>query len=424
MEDSHSLFSIISHPYTSGLIYAIIFFTSLLVAASVVAFTSTTQSQIDSLSPKKSRKDRVILSLLDKKERLFVTLLIAKALLTPTVIGITIFEISKYENSKEWFWLIIIPLALFTYLIFELIPSKIARRHPIQTLHNGVYIVALLNFLLRPVSSIIIQRRGSYKKMDEMRATMEELPNSIHMDNNIVTEDKAILTGLSRFVNTEVADIMSPRIDIVSLNATFTLQNIKDIVLKTGFSRYPVYTDEIDNIKGVLHIKDLIAHVDNPDFQWLDLIREPYFVTEEKKINDLLEEFQSQKLHLAIVVDEYGSMQGVISLEDIIEEVVGEISDESDKEKPIYQKLEDNIYLFDGKSHIADFLRVFNLEDTYFDEYRGEAESLAGMMLEVNRDFLPRGARIKLGKYLFIVEALNSRRISKIKIIESDNDDV
>ena len=127
---------------------------------------------------------------------------------------------------------------------------------------------------------------------------------------------------------------------------------------------------------------------------------------------------------MAIVVDEYGSMQGVISLEDIIEEVVGEISDESDKEKPIYQKLEDNIYLFDGKSHIADFLRVFNLEDTYFDEYRGEAESLAGMMLEVNRDFLPRGARIKLGKYLFIVEALNSRRISKIKIIESDNDDV
>ncbi len=396
------------------------FFTA---AASSVAFSSLTLSQINSLTPKKHRRDRVIISLSKSKNRLLTTLVIVKGLIIPITLSIVIYSIALNNTTRGWFWFIIIPIAILIYLLFDYLPFKMAKHHPIFTLRAGVYLVGVVTFLLRPITYIIIKREGEASKAAELRTTMEELPNSIHLDSDIVTEDRAILTGLSRFVNTEVADIMTPRIDIISLSTTFTLHDIKSTVLKTGLSRYPVYTDEIDNIRGVLHIKDLIANVDNADFKWQELIREPYFVTEQKRINDLLEEFQHQKLHLAIVVDEYGSMQGVISLEDIIEEVVGEISDESDKEKPLYKKLDDGSYLFDGKAHIADFLRVFNLEDNYFDEYRGEAESLAGMMLEVNRDFLAKDARLKLGEYIFIVDTLNSRSISKIKIIESENEE-
>lgn len=419
MEDIHNLLTSISHSHLSELLYIITFSLLFLISTSVAAFTYATQLHIDTLLPEKYRRDRVLISLFSNRDRLSASLAIIKTFVMPMALVIISFEIAKCNNVGEWVWLIILPLVLATYLAFDLLPSWIARKSPIGSLHMGAYTIALLNYILKPIANDMATRNGAYTRSAEMRATMEELPDSIHMDSNIVTEDNAILTGLSRFVNTEVSDIMSPRMDVVSISIESTLQDIKEIVLKSGFSRYPVYIDEIDNIKGVLHVKDLIAQVDYSDFKWQGLIREPYFVTEEKMINDLLEQFQHKKTHLAIVVDEYGSMQGVITLEDIIEEVVGEISDESDKDKPIYKKLDNNIYLFDGKSHIADFLRIFNLEDDYFDEYRGEAESLAGMMLEVNRDFLPLGASIKLGDYTFIVESLNSRSISKIKIVDS-----
>ena len=227
-----------------------------------------------------------------------------------------------------------------------------------------------------------------------------------------------MLSGIVNFVNTEVEEIMRPRMDItaVPLTAPFTL--VKEEIIRSGFSRIPIYDEDIDSIRGVLYVKDLLPHLNQGDeFGWQQLLRKPYFVPEHKKINDLLEEFQSNKVHLAIVVDEYGSTLGLVSLEDILEEIVGEISDESDQEESFYIRLDQNSYLFEGKTHIGDFERVLGLDEETLSDVKGEAETLAGLLLELKRNFPKRGDSFTTHGIRFIVEAMEGRRVDKIKVI-------
>ena len=225
--------------------------------------------------------------------------------------------------------------------------------------------------------------------------------------------------------NTEASEIMTPRLDVVGVDISDGYDELKKVVFESGYSRIIAYDDSLDNVKGVLYIKDLLPYLDEkPDFHWASLIRSPYFVPENKKINDLLEEFQTKKIHLAVVVDEYGGTCGIVSLEDILEEIVGEISDESDfDEEKDYVKLDSNTYLFEGKTLLNDFVKVFEEADDLFDEVRGEAETLAGLLLEIKGDFLHKGEELVCGNFIFKVDSIEKRRIKKIKVTIQHKDD-
>ena len=211
---------------------------------------------------------------------------------------------------------------------------------------------------------------------------------------------------------------MKPRVDITALDATDDYETVKKTIIESGFSRIPVYEEDIDNIRGTLYVKDLLPYINNgSDFVWQQLVRKPYFVPEHKKINSLLEEFQTQKIHIAIVVDEYGSTLGLVSLEDILEEIVGEISDESDVQQQFYTKIAPDTYIFDGKTHLNDMLKVLNLEDDYLDDFRGDAETVAGLMLEIRRDFLRQGEVIYCRKLILTAELVSNYRIDKVRVV-------
>jgi CBS domain containing-hemolysin-like protein len=227
-----------------------------------------------------------------------------------------------------------------------------------------------------------------------------------------------MLSGIVNFGNTEVEEIMRSRVDVTAIELTSTFEDVKRTIIESGFSRLPIYDEDLDNIKGTLYVKDLLPYIkEGNDFGWQRLMRKAYFVPMHKKIDDLLEEFRTHKVHMAIVVDEYGATQGLISLEDILEEVVGEISDESDVDESFYTKLGEGKYLFDGKTHIVDFERVMDLDEDTFSDVQGRAETLAGLMLELKRNFLKKGDKVSSHGFTFKVEALDGRRIDKIKVI-------
>lgn len=234
-----------------------------------------------------------------------------------------------------------------------------------------------------------------------------------------------MLSGILNFVNTEVQEIMRSRVDISAVSTTDEYTEIKKLIVETGYSRIPVYENTIDEIKGVLYVKDILPHINEHDFVWQNLLRKPYFVPEHKKINDLLEEFQSNKVHLAIVVDEYGSTQGLVSLEDIIEEIVGEISDESDKDEKYFTRIDANTYIFEGKTHIGDFERILELEEDSLSELQGNSETLAGLILEMKRAIPTKGDKIKAKGLELTVLSMggdSGRRIDKIKVVILNNE--
>lgn len=239
-------------------------------------------------------------------------------------------------------------------------------------------------------------------------------------DSFIDMDNEEFVRGVNRFENSEVSEIMTPKVAIISVDINSSFQHIKELIKSSGYSRLPVYDADIDNIKGVLYIKDIITHIDEKDFDWRNVIREPYYVLEGKLINELLQEFQNQRVHMAIVVDDYGSTQGLITLEDILEELVGEISDESESEQKLYMKISSNEYIFDGKTYISDFEKILSLSDDYFDEQKGDAESLAGIMLEVKGGFPSINEKLTIREFEFTALALSNRRIEKIKITSKE----
>ena len=233
-----------------------------------------------------------------------------------------------------------------------------------------------------------------------------------------------MLSGIVNFVNTEVEEIMRPRIDITALDIKSTFEQVKAVIIESGYSRIPVYDEDLDNIKGALYVKDLLPHIACGDeFGWQQLLRKIYFVPKHKKIDDLLRDFQENKIHVAIVVDEYGATQGLVSLEDILEEVVGEISDESDEDESFYERLNANTYIFDGKSHIVDFERVVGVEEDIFADVQGRAETLAGLMLELRRDLLKKGDTVEAHNVRFTVQKMDGRRVDKIKVVVGQQGD-
>jgi CBS domain containing-hemolysin-like protein len=255
---------------------------------------------------------------------------------------------------------------------------------------------------------------------------MEELADAVDLARGSAQseEEHQMLSGIINFVNTEVEEIMRPRIDITALDIKSTYEQVKTVITKSGYSRIPVYDEDLGNIKGALYVKDLLPYISNGnEFGWQQLLRKIYFVPKHKKIDDLLRDFQENKIHVAIVVDEYGATQGLVSLEDILEEVVGEISDESDEDESFYERLNANTYIFDGKTHIVDFERVVDAEEDIFSDVRGRAETLAGLMLELRRDLLKKGDCVEAHNIRFTVQKMDGRRVDKIKVIVGQQSD-
>jgi len=279
----------------------------------------------------------------------------------------------------------------------------------------------LLEKLFRPVTSLLILTTSFVKKKigsHRSEISMNDLSDALDLASSVdLDEDEKILKGIVNFGNLNVSAIMCPRIDVTAVSIKENLSQIIPVIINSGFSRIPVYAESFDNVKGVLYAKDVLPYMNNPaSFKWQTLIRPPYFVPETKKINDLLKEFQVKKNHMAIVIDEYGGTSGIITLEDILEEIVGEITDESDDEKPFYRKINENTYIFEGKTLLNDFNKAFNLEEDPFDFVRGESETLAGLILELTGEIPAKDKTVKFRNFTFRIESADRRRIKEIRV--------
>jgi gliding motility-associated protein GldE len=273
--------------------------------------------------------------------------------------------------------------------------------------------------VFKPFNYLLVSSTAQMNKRfsQKRNISIDELSDALEITSGHHPEEKKILEGIVTFGHTEVREIMKPRLDVVALDISTGFNKLKSVVVESGYSRIPVYEHSFDEIRGVLYVKDMLPHIDEPDdFNWQALLREPYFIPESKKINVLLSEFQANRIHLAIVVDEYGGTCGIVSLEDILEEIVGEISDESDEEVSLYTKIDDNNYLFEGKILLNDFAKVLNVNDSIFDDVRGEAETLAGVILEMVGHLPNKNDTIKHKYFKFTIDSVDNKRIRRIKV--------
>lgn len=398
---------------------------SALVSASETAFFSLSPHQIEGLHSHPSRSNNAAVKLLDQSEYLLSTILVANNLVNICIVVLSNALIDSwidFGGADGVEFLVKMVIVTFLLLLFgEIMPKIFANFNSMWVI--GLMAVPLRFFcmLFRPIcrllisSGNLINRRMSQKQVN---ISMDELSNAIEMTSDQTVEEKKILSGIVDFVNTEVGEIMRSRVEVVALDEEDNFDKVREVIMQSGYSRIPVYQENLDNVRGILYVKDVLPYIaSGDDFEWTNLCRKPYFVPEHKKINSLLEEFQTQKIHIAIVVDEYGSTLGLISLEDILEEIVGEISDESDVQQQFYTKIAADTYIFDGKTHLNDMLKVLGLDDDYLDNFRGDAETIAGLMLEIRRDFLHQGEVIYCRKLSLTAEVVSNYRIDKVRVV-------
>ena len=398
---------------------------SALVSASETAFFSLSPHQIEGLHSHPSRSNNAAVKLLDQSEYLLSTILVANNLVNICIVVLSNALIDSwidFGGADGVEFLVKMVIVTFLLLLFgEIMPKIFANFNSMRVI--GLMAVPLRFFcmLFRPIcrllisSGNLINRRMSQKQVN---ISMDELSNAIEMTSDQTVEEKKILSGIVDFVNTEVGEIMRSRVEVVALDEEDNFDKVREVIMQSGYSRIPVYQENLDNVRGILYVKDVLPYIaSGDDFEWTNLCRKPYFVPEHKTINSLLEEFQTQKIHIAIVVDEYGSTLGLISLEDILEEIVGEISDESDVQQQFYTKIAADTYIFDGKTHLNDMLKVLGLDDDYLDNFRGDAETIAGLMLEIRRDFLHQGEVIYCRKLTLTAEVVSNYRIDKVRVV-------
>lgn len=396
-----------------------------MVSASETAFFSLSPGDVGKLKRIDSKGSRAALKLLSMPDYLLATILILNNFLSiyaAILASFIIDNIVTFINLDTVEFLVKVITVTFMLLLFgEIIPKIFASQYARRTTEIMSIPLLFMKDIVKPFSYILIRSSNTINEtiaVKKINISMDQLSNAIEITTDQTAEEKKMLSGIVNFIGTEVDEIMCPRVDIVSLDFESGFTEVRRVVDESGFSRIPVYKESIDNITGVLYVKDLIPHIDEgDDFHWQKLCRRPYFVHEHKKINDLFEEFQNNKVHMAIVVDEYGSTLGLISLEDILEEIVGEISDESDNKLSYYTKVNQHTYIFEGKTHLIDFLKVVELDDDFFDDIKGNAESIAGLMLEVKQDFLKQGESLKIGRLTLTVESIEERRIDKVRVV-------
>ena len=393
------------------------------------AFFSLTPNDIRNLRQRGTFSSEAALKLLGKADRLLATILVLNNLVNIAIVIVSAMAIDKmfaFSSDAVEFIFTGVFVTFLLLLFGEIMPKVFAQGSNVRVALLLSQPLLLLEKLFYPLSYLLIRtggRIGELASHANNDISIEELADAVDMTTSTTSEEQKILEGLVGITSREVEDIMKPRMDIRAVEHTMPFSEVKRVIIESGYSRLPVYDDDIDHIKGTLFVKDLLPHIAcGDDFGWQRLIREPYFVPMHKKVNSMLEDFQSDKVHMAIVVDEYGATQGLVSLEDILEEVVGEISDESDNDESFYRRLNENTYLFDGKTHIVDMLRVLELDDDLLEDVQGRAETIAGLLLEINRNFLKKDDEVTAHGIRFVVSAMDGRRIEKIKVILQSNE--
>ena len=403
----------------------ILLFCSALVSGAEVALFSLTQKDIDDALLENPSKGKIISELLEKPKKLLATLLVANNFITIGVIILFVYlgniVFSGIPSPVLKFSIEVILVTFLILLFGEVLPKVYASRNNIKFAKWIAYPVAILDKLLSPIS--LPMRKATiylHNKLGKQKTnfSVDQLSQALELTDSdeSSSDEQKILEGIVTFGNTDTKQVMSPRIDIFSLEIDESFTTIYSKIIEKGFSRIPVYRDNIDQIEGVLFVKDLLPHLNKEDFDWKTLLREPFFVPENKKIDNLLKDFQSMKSHLAIVVDEYGGTSGLISLEDIIEEIVGDISDEFDGDNTNYSKIDEKNYLFEGKTNLKDFYRVIDVDEELFETKKGEAETMAGFILEILGNFPKKDQKISFENYTFTIETVDKKRIKQIKV--------
>ena len=394
-----------------------------MMSASEVAFFSLLPADLRNIKQRGTMAAENVLRLLKNADSLLATILVVNNLVNIAIVicsSKVINTMLKFHNTTLEFLFTGVLVTFLLLLFGEILPKIVAQTSNVKVALTFAQPLMVLRWLFSPFSYILINTSGRVSKMaspSSENISIEELADAVDMTTEPESEEQKILSGIVGIASREVEDIMRPRIDMKAIELTMTFTEVKQVISETGYSRLPVYNEDLDDIKGVLFVKDLLEHISKGDeFGWQRLMREPYFVPMHKKVTSVLEDFQRQKFHMAIVVDEYGATQGLISLEDILEEVVGEISDESDVDESFYRRLNENTYLFEGKTHIGDFERVMTLPEDTLSEVKGEAETLAGLMLEIKRELLKKGDSVTTHGLRLTVTAVDGRRVDKIKV--------
>jgi len=412
-------------------ILILLLFCSALISGAEVALFGLSSTDVNEMEEAKTSRGDIITKLLLRPKKLLATILIANnainigIVLLFSTIGDTLFRTIQYQlfGFIDVRFLLEVVVATFLILMFgEILPKVYANRNRIAFSQFMAYPLKVLDVLFSalslPMRSATIAMHSKLGK-EKSNISVDQLSRALELtsDGDTTKEEQKILKGIVSFGNTDTKQVMRPRIDIFALNEEMKFSEVITEIKKHGYSRIPVFSENMDNVLGVLYVKDLLPHIDRKNFAWMSLIREPYFVPENKKLDDLLLEFQDKKNHLAVVVDEYGGTSGIVTLEDIIEEIVGDISDEFDDEDLIFSKLDDFNYVFEGKTALKDFYRVVKIEsEEDFENQKGESETIAGFVLEIAGSFPKKGAKIIFNDFQFVVESLDKKRLKQIKV--------
>ena len=412
----------------AALLAFLLLFVSGFASGSEIAFFSLSPNDLNELDEEKHSADAKIKKLRNDSERTLATILITNNLVNVTIIMLCNYFFAHviWFGKAVWLQFIVITVLLtFLLLLFgEIIPKVYSGQHALSVCRRFAPTIVLLSKFFRPLSSIMIRSGMLAEKVVQHEnhvLSVDDLEQALELTNKEdLKEEQNMLEGIVRFGDETAKEVMTSRQDVVDLELRSTFPEVIKCIVENNYSRIPVYQDSIDNIRGILYIKDLLPHLTKPaTFRWQSLIRPPYFVPETKKIDDLLRDFQENKVHIAIVVDEFGGTSGLITLEDILEEIVGEINDEYDEEEKTYIRVNANTYIFEGKTLLSDFYKIIQVDDDVFEDVEGDADSLAGLLLELKGDFPKPHERIEYGHFKFEIVEIDGHRISKIKVIVS-----
>lgn len=400
-----------------------------MISGAEVAYFSIQNTDLDTLEEGDSRR-RGIEDLLDSPKTLLATILIANNFINVGIVVLSAFITSQLFDFSLYptlgFLVQVVAITFLILLFGEVLPKVYATKNALSFALRMSAPLTFLRKLFYPLSRILVRSTRFIDKRLQKRGesySVEDLSQALELTHNEDSndEEQKILEGIVKFGSTNVRQIMKPRMDVICVDEEWDYNKVLNIIVESGYSRIPVYEDNFDQVKGVLYIKDLIPHQDEAEsFAWQKLLRPAFFVPENKKIDDLLREFQEKKIHLAIVVDEFGGTSGIVTLEDVIEEIVGEISDEFDDDELTYSKLGANSFVFEGKIHLTDFYRLIQADEKLFQEHAGDADTLAGLVLEIAGKFPEKNEEIAFGDYRFTVEGLDGRRIKQIKVDRLD----
>ncbi|MDG1682422.1 MAG: gliding motility-associated protein GldE [Flavobacteriaceae bacterium] len=393
------------------------------IYGSEVALFSLSKSQLK--KEDKSGYVQIIQKSLTNPNKLLATILVANSFINIAIV-ILFTQIGNiiFKNITSSFWQFIIEVVVATFLILlfgEILPKIYASRNNLIFSKFVIYPLVLLDFVLTPISlpmqnlSNFIKNKLSFKKQN---IDLNQISSALDLTSPDETtkQEQKILKGILSFGNTETKEVMRPRLDIHAYSNLLSYEEVLKNIVENKFSRIPVYQDDLDNIIGILYVKDLLPFLDKKDFDWLSTLRKPLFIPENKKLDDLMQEFQDKKIHLAIVVDEFGGTSGVISLEDVIEEIVGDISDEFDDDSLLFSKLDNFNYVFEGKTSMKDFYKILNIDSSPFDKFKGDSETIAGFILEISQSFPKINSKIAFENYTFTIESVDKKRIKQVKV--------